>query len=393
MAVYLCRGKSSNLVIMLSFILQLAAILGIPFLVNRLEKRSRLIQWVSPIIICYLIGIGAGNIPGLYIHHGLMETASGLSVLLAIPLLLFSANFYHLIKQVRPALLAFSLGVAGVIACTLIAYWIFRDRVPEPSAVAGMMIGVYTGGTPNMSAIGIALGVEEEAFVLLNSADIVFSGIYFIFLMTAGKHILGRILPEFDMKRIQNADQGNEQPVAGGRCSIKGFLIGIGLALVVLAISAGLSTLIIRDWSMERAVPLIILGITTFGIGASFHTRIRKLPHTYETANYLLLVFAVAMGSMADFTELIASSSGLFLFCGTVVFGSALIQILLAFIFRIDRDTMIIASTAAIFGPAFIGPVASAIGNREIIGIGIALGLIGYAIGNYLGLGVAFILQ
>jgi uncharacterized membrane protein len=378
---------------MLSFTLQLAAILGIPFLVNRLEKRSRLVRWVSPIIICYLIGIVAGNIPGLSLHHGLMETASGLSVLLAIPLLLFSANVYHLLKQVRPALFAFSLGVAGVIACTLMAYWIFRDRVPEPSAVAGMMIGVYTGGTPNMSAIGIALGVEEEAFVLLNSADIVFSGIYFIFLMTAGKLILGRILPKFNKERIQHMDLGNGQTIDGGHRSIRGFLAGIGLALVVLAISIGLSRLIIRDWTMDRAVPLIILGITTFGIGASFHTGIRKLPHTYATANYLLLVFAVAMGSMADFSELIASSSSLFLFCGTVVFGSALIHILLAFIFRIDRDTMMIASTAAIFGPAFIGPVATAIGNREIIGIGIALGLIGYAIGNYLGLGVAFILQ
>jgi uncharacterized membrane protein len=59
----------------------------------------------------------------------------------------------------------------------------------------------------------------------------------------------------------------------------------------------------------------------------------------------------------------------------------------------VDRDTLIITSTAAIFGPAFIAPVAQAIGNREIIPIGIALGLIGFAIGNYLGMGLAFILK
>ena len=58
-----------------------------------------------------------------------------------------------------------------------------------------------------------------------------------------------------------------------------------------------------------------------------------------------------------------------------------------------DQDTLIITSTAAIFGPAFIGPVANAIGNRGIITIGIALGLIGYGIGNYLGLGLSFILN
>jgi uncharacterized membrane protein len=96
---------------------------------------------------------------------------------------------------------------------------------------------------------------------------------------------------------------------------------------------------------------------------------------------------------MANFAELLASSSILFWFCGFVVIGSILLHYLLAIIFQVDRDTLIITSTAAIFGPAFIGPVANAIGNREMITIGIALGLIGYAIGNYLGLGLAFVLK
>jgi uncharacterized membrane protein len=37
--------------------------------------------------------------------------------------------------------------------------------------------------------------------------------------------------------------------------------------------------------------------------------------------------------------------------------------------------------------------VANAIGNKDIITIGIALSLIGYALGNYLGLGLAYILN
>lgn len=107
----------------------------------------------------------------------------------------------------------------------------------------------------------------------------------------------------------------------------------------------------------------------------------------------MLLVFALAMGSMANFSELLAASSALFWFCGFVVFSSILLHYLLAILFRVDRDTLIITSTAAIFGPVFIGPVANAIGNRELITVGISLGLIGYAIGNYLGLGLAFILK
>jgi uncharacterized membrane protein len=73
--------------------------------------------------------------------------------------------------------------------------------------------------------------------------------------------------------------------------------------------------------------------------------------------------------------------------------GSILLHFILAAIFRIDRDTVIITSTAAIYGPAFIGPVANAIKNRDIIGLGITIGLLGYAIGTYLGMGMAFLLK
>lgn len=376
----------------ISFI-HLVLLLGIPVLVNRMEKSSRIVRWLSPMIICYLVGIIIGNIPGLPLNKELLEYTYGVSVYLAIPLLLFSANFKRMLNQVRPAFFAFFLGVIGVIISAVLAFWIFRDQVPQPAAASGMMIGVYTGGTPNMSAIGVALGVDEEVFVLLNSADIVFTGIYFIFLITVGKTVLGLFLPNHKKDWNNHATEDSGDPESSSGQSTKHVISGLLLAVATLVVAAGFSRLILRNWSIERAIPLIILGITTLGIAASFQPRIRRLPHTYSTANYLLLVFALAMGSMADFKELLASSSNLFLFCGFVVLCSVLIHFILAFIFRLDRDTVIIASTAAIFGPPFIGPVASAIGNREIIAFGIALGLMGIAMGNYLGLGLAFLLK
>ncbi|MCK4745978.1 MAG: DUF819 family protein, partial [Bacteroidales bacterium] len=306
---------------------------------------------------------------------------------------LFSANFSSMLKQVKPALFAFLLGIISVISCSVLAFLILGDKVSQPAAVSGMMIGVYTGGTPNMSAIGIALGVEEEVFILLNSADIVFSGIYFLFLLTIAKRVLSLFLPSFKKEWNGNSATGTNHSEAAPRLKVKHVIVGFILSVTVLVVAVGISYLVIREWTIERAVPLIILGITTLGIGASFHNKVRQLPNTYSTANYLLLVFALAMGSMADFSELLSASSALFLFCGIVVFGSVLLHFLLAFIFRIDRDTVIIASTAAIFGPAFIAPVATVIGNKEIIAIGVALSLIGIAIGNYLGLGLAFLLN
>ena len=374
----------------LATLLILPLLIGLPFLIIWLEKRSKIVRWISPIIICYLVGITLGNIPVLSFNHQILEGVTSVSVLLAIPLLLFSVNFSRMLKQVRPALFAFFLGIIAVVVCAILAFLIFRNDLTQPSAAAGMMIGVYTGGTFNMSAIGIALGVEEEVFILLNSADIVFSGIYFIFLLTIGQRVLGRFLPSHKKKWMNNHIKGaTVLSTSGSGRKLKNVVSGILLSVMTVATAVGLSYL----FTGKLSEPLVILGITTLGIAASFISKIQQLPHTFSSANYLLLVFALAMGSMANFSELLSASSTLFYFCGFVVFGSVLLHFLLAIIFRLDRDTVIIASTAAIFGPPFIGPVANVLGNKDIIAMGITLGLIGYAIGNYLGLGLAFILN
>jgi uncharacterized membrane protein len=330
-----------------------------------------------------------GNLPWLSLNQEVLEYSTMTSVILAIPLLLFSAHLPFLVKQVKPALFSFFLGVVSVVVTASLAFWVFRERIHDAYNASGMIVGVYTGGTQNMNAIGIALGVEEETFVLLNSADIVFTGIYFFFLLSVAKRVLTKVLPV--KSNIQNgSDQGEpDSNHLESRGNFFQLAAGLALTVVLVGIAAGISILIFDGLKL----PLVILLITTFGIAASFIKRIRSLPGTFSTANYLLLVFAVAMGSMANFSELIAASSALFWFCGFVVLGSILLHYLLAIVFRVDRDILIISSTAAIYGAPFIPPVAQAIGNRSLITIGISLSLIGYAIGNFLGLSLAFILK
>jgi uncharacterized membrane protein len=170
---------------------------------------------------------------------------------------------------------------------------------------------------------------------------------------------------------------------------IKLILISFLLAVFIVVIAVCISWIIKKD----IVAPIVILVITTLGIAFSFNSKVQKLKGAYESAEYLLLVFAVAMGGMADFSELIKASSEIFYFCGVVVICSVVLHYLLVAIFRIDTDTVIITSTAAIFGPAFIGPVAKGINNREVIVSGITMGLVGNAVGNYLGLAVAWILK
>ncbi len=374
--------KTLSILILIIFLL-------IPWVLRKAEKRIKVINWLSPIVICYLIGMLLGNL-SLDLNTNLLQTTSEISVCLAIPLLLFSSNFVKWSKYLKSGFFSFILGVFSVVLSSALVFYVLKNQIAEPWKIAGMMIGVYTGGTPNMSAIGIALNVDEEVFILLNSADIVFSGIYFIFLISIAKSIYHLFLPRFnknnDIKPIsvQNDTQNRTQ---------KEITFSVITSIILATFIFGVSVVISLILTGKMSAQIIILGITSLGIIASFSKRVQQLAYTYQSAEYLLMVFALSMGAMADFSELLAASSVLFLYCGFVVLGAVLIQLVLAFIFKIDADTLIISSTAAIFGPAFIGPVSSAIKNEKLIASGIIMGLLGYAIGNYLGLAIAWILK
>ena len=82
----------------------------------------------------------------------------------------------------------------------------------------------------------------------------------------------------------------------------------------------------------------------------------------------------------------------LLLYVALVYFGSLFVHILLSIVFRIDADTVIITSTAMIYSPPFVPVVASALRNKDIIISGLTTGIIGYVIGNYLGIFTGFVL-
>jgi len=106
------------------------------------------------------------------------------------------------------------------------------------------------------------------------------------------------------------------------------------------------------------------------------------------------LVFSLAVASQSDIR--IIFSKGMFnliLFISWCYFGSLLLHILLAKIFKIDADNFLITAAAFIFSPPFVPLMANALKNKDVIVTGIAGGLIGYILGNYFGATLAFFLK
>ena len=374
---------------MLKLALALATFL-LPLVILKLEKRVKPIEWLSPIVCCYALGICLGNILGVIWDQQLARTMSEVSVMLALPLLLISVDLLGWFKLAKTTIISFVLLIVCVMLVSYFVGVFYKDHDPEVWKMAGMLVGVYVGGTANLTAIGKILGVRDDVFVMLNAVDLVWGGIYLLLIMSLGVKLLTKILPAFDHTGM---DEGEMDLVNWRKL---GFSKKVIHSLVLLGISGlivGLSVLISKLITGEEVPSIIILSLTSMALLVSFNKKIRHFEGSQEWGQYFLMVFCLAVGSLANVTQLIAGSPWYFLFCGLIMFGSIILHFLLCFFLKIDRDTAIITSMAGIFGPAFVAPMSQVLKNKAILVSGVTTGLMGIAVGNFVGVVVAYMIK
>lgn len=368
--------------------------LAFPIIIIEIVKRNKLAGMVGPVILCYGVGLLVGNLPNSPVNAELSQTVSEAMVPLAISLMLLSTRFMAWLKYAKQTAKSFVLAVVAVLTASFCvsAYFHLQEMgVADIWKLSGMMVGVYTGGTPNLAAIGTALGISNEVFIVLNACDLMLSALYLVLLLSVAQRIALKFLPSFVPKESDDRDETFHyqrlQQMTPKRKIGLSLLSAFGISAGIVMASIGFSMLV----SGAITAPAVILSVTTLSIGASFIKKVRFLPRTYEFGEYFLMVFCMGIGSISNFQEMLAASPDVLLYVTSVFVGTLSLHFLLSWIFRVDADTTLITSVAGIFGPAFIGPVASVLKNKDIVVSGLTTGLVGYAIANYLGLGVAHI--
>lgn len=328
-------------------------------------------------------------------------------VCIAMPLILFSADLPAMKSLAKTTLGSFGLNIAAVLLTAFGSFFVFRGRIDFAGKMSAMLVGTYTGGTPNMFAIGHALGATADELMLAQTADLIGGGIYFFCLISFMPGLLKKFLPKYapvgnkageseQAKRyIEEFDHGSRSVKPFAAFLNRAKLVGIAVICVVAAM--GICILIPSKYGntglakLSEHTAVMMLLVTTFGIALSFVKKIRTAPDSYVSGQYFILMFSVAMGLCFDVAA-VGAALELLLMLLMIQFGTVIIHMLLAKLCKIDRDTAMITSTAGVFGPAFIIPVADALDNEEMILPGLLCGILGYAIGNYLGIGVGWIL-
>ena len=383
--------ETSTIILLLFFILT-------PVLIIYLEGRYTVVKKIGAVMICYGLGIILGNtgiLPDSFDRYQDILTTATVPV--ALPLILFSLNVRKWLVHARSALLSLALGLFTVILMIVVGYLIFGDKIDESWKVSGMLVGIYTGGTPNLAAMKTALDVDQELYIMTHTYEVFLGAVYLIFILSIGQKVFLLFLRPFKKPEVDPSlgDEDLEDKYGSykgifNREIIWPLLLALLLALAILGTSFFVSTKFFKEDSQTAA---IILLITTFGIGLSFVPRINKIEKTFQGGMYIILIFCLVVASMADIRELANISFSLFWFVGLAMFGSHILHALLAKVFKMDADTVIISGSALICSPPFVPVVAGALKNKEVILTGLVVGIAGYAVGNYLGVTLAYLLR
>jgi uncharacterized membrane protein len=358
------------------------------------ERRIAGIDRVGPAMICYAVGLAVGN-TGLVPHGAVavQDTINTMCVIIAIPLLFFSLQVRGLARSGSSALLSFALETLSVAVVATIGFLLFRGAIgAQAPAVAGMLLGVYTGGTVNLAAIATALRVDPGLYVAANAADIVFSGLYLLFLMSVGKRLMRRFLGRGaeDARQVDAGDPVADTSFRGllGSGGVGPLAGALGLALLIAAAGAMLALLFPGTTGTVAAILLV----TSAGIALSLSARVRRIRYTFALGHYLILVFGLSVGSMANLRAMASSAPAIAGYVAFGIFGSLALHALLAALFRIDAETMIITSVAGICSPPFVPVVASSLGSKRVLVPGVITGIVGWVIGTYIGIGFGLLL-
>lgn len=387
-----------------------------PHYLSRLVRYLGINRVVSDVVMCYAAGIAVGNTKQFWLTDAdangalnvFSEGVATYTVLLALPILITASTVMDIVRNIRPVFVAFALVATSVTLATIATAWYYAGTVKGGDQVAGILSAVYIGGTPNMISVSKGLQMDSELFGIIQATDILCSGLFIVFLTSVARSFYALFLPpyvpdEAEKNAIRNADLNtldsdmisvsNEQVDAlhqlqqatWQRRAVELLKSG-GVSLLVIAASVLMALVIPNEEGGINQI-VLMMTLTTISVAISgFMGHITsKWITTTDSANYILLIFAIAAGSMADFATIIEKGGDYIGFNALIFIIAITLASLFAAVCRIRVDVLLISMTASIFGPGFIPQISYVLGHSRLLAAGIAAGILGFIVANYIG--------
>ncbi|NLV87836.1 MAG: DUF819 domain-containing protein [Tissierellia bacterium] len=387
-----------------------AILVSIAAISIHLEQTYKWASKVTGAIIGLLIAMFLANIRVIPTDAPTYDNVWGYVVPLGIPLLLFNANIKKIWRESGRILIMFLLSSIGTIVGVFLAFILLKNYIPDLYKMAAMMTGSYIGGGVNFAAMAQSFGTDGDWVSALVVADNMLMALYFFVLLAIPSISFFRKKfshPYIDEVEDQVDTEEGETLAAQywGRkeISLKDIAFGVALSFVIVWVSKEISGY------LGSVIPTgnFFLNLINGFLGNEYLmiTTITMLLATFapnfmgnihgaqEIGTFLIYIFLVVIGVPASLKLILTRAPLLLVFIGIIVLVNMVISLVLGKLFKFSLEEILVASNANIGGPTTAAAMAIAKGWNKLIGPIILAGILGYVIGNYLGIFMGNFLQ
>lgn len=377
--------------------LQLAAVfVGVVLFSVWLDAHYSWARKISPVVLILFLAGLLSNVGFVTDRSTFYDGLASFTVPFAVCLILFTVNLGDLKRTGGPLLAAFAIACIGTIIGVLSAGLLVNSQLArvlgdETWKLAGPFTGTYTGGSLNFFALwdGLEIG-NPDLFAAANAVDnLTLFPLFAMWVLIPGW--LGRYFPVGERwGTIDAIDEAGQEPEAPPELRI---LDLVALAFAALAIMV-VSDLIKTRWiaGFMPSFPTILI-VTTLALVLAQFRFIGRLQGAFELGNLSFYLFFCAVGAMINVKMAIVLSPILFIYVMIMVVVHLVSVYGIGRLLRLDIRVLTIASAAAKTGPPSVVALANVHGWKTLVLPGVAMGLLGYAVGNYLGFGAAYLMK
>lgn len=305
--------------------------------------------------------------------------------------------------KLGPRMISIFAGCALTLGVGFFAlYPVFVNALGGAGKTWGATAALYAswvGGSANMAAMQDALPVDAGAYSCGLALDTACYSLWIALLLLAVKYASrwNKSVKADTSKLDAVAAAANEEVAKENSAKPSAtdwiFLIGLSLVISVIAqwvglqLNAGFNAIGLTIFDKGTCSTLFV---TIAGLICAM-TPLGKLPAINELSSVYLYAIVSLLASTATLTDLVSAPMW-------VVYGLAILLVhvvlmyILAKIFHWDLCMCSTASVACIGGSASAPIIATAY-DGSFAGIGVLMGVLGAAVGNFLGLGMGALLQ
>lgn len=367
-----------------------------------IEQRYKWSAKVPGAVIALIIAISFSSFKIIPTDAAVYDMVWAYVVPIAIPLLLFQVNVKSIFTESRRLLFIFLLSSIGTMLGAFIAFFTFKNVIPELDKISGMIGASYIGGGVNFAAMTAKLEPTKDMVASTIVADNLIMALYFIVLLTisAMSWFRKRFKTPYIDEVEKNVNDSDENLAASywqpRNISLKDIAINMGASLLIVGISFTLAAWLkplrsmVDNLALEILVsfitdPYLILTTLTFIVIFLFQKPFQKLNGSQELGTYMVYLFFVVIGIPASIPMIIQNAPLLLLFVVMIMLINLIVSLVFGKLFKFTLEEILLVCNANVGGPITAAAMAISKGWRTLVGPILVIGTVGYVIGNYAG--------